>query len=106
MAFEVFEVAIVEGCFVGGGEHHRRGDAGLQGFLPTWGAEAPAIPGFEAREAKERVWGRQIIAGGFGKREKVIGGFDTHGMDANIFDVDLAIACPIKSGDWVHAAGD
>ena len=32
-------------------QNHRRGNAGLQGFAPTQGAQAPTIAGFEASKA-------------------------------------------------------
>src|ERR1700689_4880493 len=53
-----------QGLLVGRFQHHLRREAGVEGFLPARGAEAPAVAGLEAREAVLRHRGGEVVAGG------------------------------------------
>jgi len=54
-------------------EHHGRGRAPFEGLEPAQRAEAPAVPGLEAREAEFRACGHQVVAAPGGELEESSG---------------------------------
>lgn len=60
--FEIGERDELEGPPMGGLQQHLRRLARLQGFLPTGGAETPAIAGLQARKTVGRLGCGEIVA--------------------------------------------
>ena len=52
----------LEGFLVGGQQVYGRGAAGLFGFQPARGTEAPAVPWLQTREIICLLWGDQVIS--------------------------------------------
>ena len=52
----------LQGLDVGGLQNYRRCEAGLQRFAPAVGAQAPAVPRFQAGEAVLWPRGAEIVA--------------------------------------------
>src|SRR5882724_4959160 len=78
--------------------------AGIEGFLPARGAQAPAIAGLQAGKAGGWHRGRQIVAGGPGKGEELGVDPGAYGMDAEILGPSLAAAGAIEAGQRLRAA--
>src|SRR5439155_7204290 len=78
--------------------------AGIEGFLPARGAQAPTIAGLETGKAGCRDRARQIVAGGVRKGEELRIDPGAYGMDAEILGTGLAAAGAIEAGQWVRAA--
>src|SRR5439155_10103326 len=89
---------------VGPGQAHLGRLAGLEGLLPARRTQAPAIAGFEAREAGRRHRGRQVVAGSLRKSEEL--GIDpgADGVYAEILGPRLAAAGAIEAGQRLRAA--
>ena len=83
---------MVQSAFVRGAQDDAGSLAGIKRFLPTRCTEAPTVAGFQAAKAKFRHRRREIVATGFGKREK-LGGHD--GADS------VAQFAPSGSSPWV-----
>jgi len=94
----------LEGVFVSGLEDDRAGGSGLLDLEPAGRADAPAVAGFEAGEAKLRQRGTEIVAqslGGF-KEWSVDDAAD--GVDAMVFGARLATARAVKTRHRLAAA--
>lgn len=104
MGFEVFEVAEGESRFVGGGEDDLGSEAGVEGFLPAWGTEAPAVAGLEAGEAPLQVGRGKVVADRLGERQEVGRHDDANGMRADVFGTRIAVAIAEKAGHRRRAA--
>jgi hypothetical protein len=68
VCFEVFEIAKGQRGFVRGFEDDFWRVAGVERFLPAWGAEAPPVAGLEAGEAPLKVGRREVVADRLGER--------------------------------------
>src|SRR4029077_379419 len=73
-------------------------------LLPARRAQAPAITGFQAREAGGRNRCRQIVAGGFREGQEVGVDMGADGVDAEILRPGLAAAGAVEPGQRVRAA--
>jgi len=104
VGFEVFEVDPFEGGFVGGGEGHGRGAAGIEGFFPTGDAEAPAVAGFEAGEIEFGGGGGKIVAAEEGEIEELFGGFNADGVQADVSRAGATVAVAVEAGHGFAAA--
>lgn len=104
MGFEVFEIDPFEGGFVGGGEGDGWGAAGIEGFFPTGDAEAPAVAGFEAGEVPLGSGGGEVVATEIGEIEKLLGGLNADGVQADIAGAGAAVAVAVEAGHGFAAA--
>ena len=80
----------VGGALVRGGEDHPRSAAGRVSFLPARRAEAPAVAGVQAGEA--RLGRREIVAAPLREREELRGHLGAHGVAPAVLVVGLAAA--------------
>ncbi len=93
-----------QNLFMGGGQDHGRGNSRLQGLHPARGAKAPAIPGFQTRKAELRTRGGEIIAGGLGEDEEILGHHRADGVHAGVLRPCLATAIAVEAGQGGHGA--
>jgi hypothetical protein len=71
--------------------------AGLESFLPTRCAQAPAVPGFETCNAILRQRGRKIVAARLRKIKKFSGGYDADRVAAEILYPRVAATVAIEA---------
>ena len=90
------------GRLVGPRQIDRWRAVGVERFLPARGADAPAIPWLQAREARPR--GRQVVAARLREREERAGDQDTHDVTADVVVVGLAAARTKPTGAWLEGA--
>ena len=86
-------------------ENHRRGVTRPGGLQPANGAQAPAIPGDEAREAPLRLRGDQIVANRHREGEEVCGHHGADGVRARIGGDRPAAAVAQKARQRIMGAG-
>lgn len=96
---------VSQGFHVCADQNHRGRHAGLQGFHPTVGAQAPAIAGFQASEAVFGTRGGEVVAAGLGKRQEVGRDAGADDMGAVVVDAGVAATIAEKSGQGVKRAG-
>src|SRR5215475_2625024 len=97
-AFEIGERTVCERAFMRGAQDHARRLTGLERFLPTRRAQAPAIARLEAAEAELRHRRGKIVAGGFGEREKFGGHDDANRVAADVLAARVAAAVAKEPG--------
>ena len=102
---EQFRRDDVEGRFVCGGQDHRRGMPRPGGLEPAEGAEAPAIPYDETREAPLRLRRDEIIADRHREGEEVGGHHGADGVGPRIGANRSAAAVAEKSGQGGMGTG-
>ena len=105
MFLQVGKVGEFEGGFVGGFQDDLGGAAGVEGFLPAGGAEAPAVSGFQAGEAVFRLGRGEVVAAAFGEFEETVGHPGTDDMDAGIALAGAAAAIAEPAGEGFDRAG-
>lgn len=89
---------------MGRGQHHQRRLTRFESFLPTRGAQAPAISRFETRKAVLRSRRAEVVAAGLRKTQEVGGHHHAYGVGADIFVAGIAAAISEKSGHGLVAA--
>ena len=90
---------------VAGFEDHRRSAPRLEGLFPTQGAQAPAIPSAQAREAEFGHGSGKVVASGLGELQELCGQFSTDDMAAGILGSGAAVAIAVEACLWREAAG-
>lgn len=95
----------MEGGFVGGFEEEGRGEAGVEGFFPSGGAEAPAVAGFESGETVFGGGGGEVVAAGLAEGEEFFGDLGAYGVAAGVCGTGGAGAVAEEAGERVEAAG-
>lgn len=107
VSFEIFEIDPLQRRFMGGGETHGRGAAGIEGFLPARDTETPAVAGLEAGKIPLGGGGGEIVAAEIGEVQKLLGRLNANGVQADITGAGAAVAIAIKPGHrFAAAAGE
>lgn len=94
-----------EGFDVGGGQHHGGRYAGVEGFFPAAGTQAPAVSGFQARKSVFGDRCDQVVAPLPRKRQKCRRHFGANHVAAVVVRVRVAAAIAVITGQWVIGAG-
>ncbi len=94
----------LECALVCGTENDRRCDAGLMGFEPARGADAPAIATLETGESPFRSRGREVVPGLAAEREELLGHHGAHRVTAEILGAGRAAPVPEEAGDGIARA--
>ena len=89
---------------VGGGQHHRRGDARLQRLLPAVGAQAPAFARLQAREAVLRPRRAQVVAPRAAEGEEFYRHLGADDVDAEVVRAGVTAAGAVEAGQGRGAA--
>ena len=95
---EIFEIHKFQGGRVGRFEINRRGPAVIEGVLPPGNANAPAVSGFQPREAPFGHWRHEIVPVEDREIEKLLGDFNADRVKSEIFGPGAAVTVPVKSG--------
>lgn len=104
MGFEDGEIDVFEDGEVGCFEDDGWGFPGGEGIGPAGDAEAPFIAGLEAGEVKFWAGCGEVVSGGFGEFEEVLGDFCTDGVEADVSGAGAAEAIAEVSGEGGGAA--
>jgi len=80
-------------------------DARIEGFLPPWRAEAPAVAGLKAREAELRPGRGQVISHQAGELEELGRHHRAHGVHSHVLGAGLAAAIAEEARHRVHRTG-
>jgi hypothetical protein len=105
MALEGSERDEVEDAFVAGFQDDRRSAAGLVGFHPTQGAQAPSVAGLEPWELVLGPWRGKVVPGVAAEGEELRRHLRADDVTPHVIGVRAAIAIAEEAGDWREATG-
>src|SRR5579859_4294901 len=95
----------LQAAFVGGGEHHRRGDAVAVGEQPVGRRHAPPVARHQPGKAERRDRGAQVVADAALVFEELGGDHRTDRVAPQVLRPGVAAAVPVETGHRIHAAG-
>jgi hypothetical protein len=81
------------------------GLAGLEGFLPSLGAEAPAVAGLETGEVILEARRGEVVASLFGEGEKFGRHHGADSVNAAVIGTEPAVAIAHEPSHGIHSAG-
>lgn len=102
---QIFKINVLQCIDMCALQNHRRRNAGIKGFFPTQGAQAPAVTRYKAGKTKFWSRGRKIVTALFGKQQKLFCHFCTHDMGSAIRFIRMAAAIPEITRHWIRGAG-
>lgn len=89
---------------MGAGQQDGRGNAGVVGFFPAEGAQAPFVAGFQAREVVAGLGRGQVVAAAARKFEEGFGHDGANHVAALILLIGAAETVAVKAGHGLGAA--
>jgi hypothetical protein len=105
---EFFEDAagnVFQGGLMGGGKDDRGAMACIACFFPARSADAPAITGLKTGETVFEHRGAEIVPGGGGVCEEILGDQSANAVAAEIFGSGIAISGPVEPSEEGCATG-
>ena len=91
---------------MGGFDDDGWGLSGVEGLLPAFGAEAPAVTRLEAWEAEVGMGCGKIVPGGFAELKEVLSHDGTNGVHAVVVWPEAAMTIAHEPRERGHAARD
>ena len=92
MALQIGQRAIIQCALVGRAQHHPRGVARLEGFLPARGAKAPAVARLQSGKAEFGHGSRKVVAPFLREAEEPVRHHYADGVAAHILVTGVAAA--------------